>query len=95
MLEEGGDNVKSLWPLWTGLYMCYNGNYKKEQCCEVKWIFKSYLSSDYFLQLENMKEESLVIVDKNATVNMYPNLAHTACQAMRVCYVLGDHWIYV
>ncbi len=26
--EEGGDDVKSLWPLCPGLYMCYNGMYK-------------------------------------------------------------------
>ena len=24
-LEEGGDDVKLLWFLWVGLYMCYNG----------------------------------------------------------------------
>ena len=23
--EEGGDDVKSSWPLWTGLHTCYNG----------------------------------------------------------------------
>lgn len=27
-LEEGGDDVKLLWFLWLGLYMCYNGWYK-------------------------------------------------------------------
>ncbi len=26
--EEGGDDVKSLWPLCPGLYTCYNGEYK-------------------------------------------------------------------
>ncbi len=26
--EEGGDDVKSLWPLRPGLYMCYNGMYR-------------------------------------------------------------------
>lgn len=36
-----------------------------------------------------MKEESLVIVDKNATVNLYPNLTHTARQAMRACNARG------
>ncbi len=27
-LEEGGDDVKSLWPLCPGLHTCYNGEYK-------------------------------------------------------------------
>ena len=26
--EEGGDDVKSSWPLCPGLHTCYNGNYK-------------------------------------------------------------------
>ena len=26
--EEGGDDVKSSWPLWPGLHTCYNGEYK-------------------------------------------------------------------
>lgn len=69
--------------------MCYNGNYNEKQYCEIKQIFKSYLSSDCFLQLENMKSESLVIVDQNATVNLFPNLVHTACQAIKACYAQG------
>ncbi len=24
-LEEGGDEVRSSWPLWVGLHTCYNG----------------------------------------------------------------------
>ena len=27
-LEEGGDDVKSSWPLCLGLHTCYNGRYK-------------------------------------------------------------------
>ena len=27
-LEEGGDDVKSSWPLWAGLHTCYNGWYR-------------------------------------------------------------------
>jgi len=27
-LEEGGDDVKSSWPLCPGLHTCYNGRYK-------------------------------------------------------------------
>ncbi len=26
--EEGGDDVKSSWPLYPGLHTCYNGRYK-------------------------------------------------------------------
>ena len=26
--EEGGDDVKSSWPLCPGLHTCYNGSYK-------------------------------------------------------------------
>jgi hypothetical protein len=26
--EEGGDDVKSSWPLWAGLHTYYNGRYK-------------------------------------------------------------------
>ena len=37
-----------------------------------------YLSSDWSLQLDSMKLESLVIVDQHATVNTFPGLVHTA-----------------
>ncbi len=39
---------------------------------------KTGLSSDWSLQLDSMKSESLVIVDQNATVNTFPGLVHTA-----------------
>ncbi len=45
---------------------------------------KSYLSSDYSLQLDCMKLESLVIVDQHATVNTFPGLVHTARHTMGV-----------
>ena len=41
-------------------------------------LSKDYLSSNCFLQLENMKLESLVITDQYAVVNMCPGLVHTA-----------------
>ena len=50
-------------------------------------ILKNCLSSDYFLQLENMKLESLVIADQNAAVNMYPSLVHTARHALGIVSV--------
>jgi hypothetical protein len=82
--EEGGDDVKSSWPLWAGLHTCYNGSDKGKQNCKVERIPKSYLSSDCPLQLEGMKLESLVIVDQHATVNTFPGLVHTARQTMGV-----------
>ena len=39
---------------------------------------KSCLSSDWSLQLDSMKAESLVIGDQNAPVNTFPGLVHTA-----------------
>ena len=45
---------------------------------------KSILSSDWSLQLDSMKSESLVIVDQHATVNTFPGLVHTARHTMRV-----------
>ncbi len=61
------DDVKSSWPLQVGLHTCYNGNYSG-------LIPKSCLSSDWGLQLDPMKSESLVIVDQHATVNTFPGL---------------------
>ena len=45
---------------------------------------KSRLSSDWSLQLDSMKSESLVIVDQHATVNTFPGLVHTARHTMGV-----------
>ena len=45
---------------------------------------KANLSSDWSLQLDSMKSESLVIVDQNATVNTFPGLVHTARHTMGV-----------
>ncbi len=45
---------------------------------------KSRLSSDWSLQLDSMKSESLVIVDQNATVNTFPGLVHTARHTTKV-----------
>ncbi len=44
---------------------------------------KAVLSSDWSLQLDSMKSESLVIADQNAAVNTFPGLVHTARQAMK------------
>ena len=36
--EEGGDDVKSSWPLCLGLHTCYNGRYKGLPSREVELI---------------------------------------------------------
>ena len=36
--EEGGDDVKSSWPLYPGLHTCYNGRYKGPQYGNVELI---------------------------------------------------------
>jgi hypothetical protein len=43
---------------------------------------KAILSSDWSLQLDSMKVESLVIADQHAAVNMFPGLVHTARHTM-------------
>ena len=82
--EEGGDDVKSSWPLRAGLHTCYNGGDSGQQTREGELISKSRLSSDCTLQLECMKLESLVIADQHAAVNTFPGLVHTARHTMGV-----------
>ena len=81
--EEGGDDVKSSWPLWAGLHTCYNGGDSGRQRGDPAPISKSRLSSDCSLQLESMKSESLVIADQHAAVNVFLSLVHTARQATK------------
>ncbi len=40
-LEEGGDDVKSSWPLCPGLHTCYNGRYKALPTREGELIAKN------------------------------------------------------
>ena len=82
--EEGGDDVKSSWPLRAGLHTCYNGGDRGLPGREAELIPKSRLSSDCSLQLECMKSESLVIADQHAAVNTFPGLVHTARHTMGV-----------
>src|SRR6267143_6909486 len=82
--EEGGDDVKSSWPLRAGLHTCYNGGDSGMQWGNPAQISKSRLSSDCTLQLECMKLESLVIADQHAAVNTFPGLVHTARHTMGV-----------
>ncbi len=45
---------------------------------------KAVRSSDWSLQLDSMKLESLVIADQHAAVNTFPGLVHTARHTTRV-----------
>ncbi len=45
---------------------------------------KTDLSSDWSLQLDSMKVESLVIADQHAAVNTFPGLVHTARHTTKV-----------
>jgi len=45
---------------------------------------KASLSSDWSLQLDSMKVESLVIGDQHAPVNTFPGLVHTARHTMGI-----------
>ena len=49
---------------------------------------KAGLSSDWSLQLDSMKSESLVIPDQQAGVNTFPGLVHTARHTMGVGFTL-------
>ncbi len=48
-------------------------------------------SSDWSLQLDSMKSESLVIADQHAAVNTFPGLVHTARQVSRI-ECTRSHW---
>ena len=52
----------------------------KKGCNTARWSQsqKAGLSSDWSLQLDSMKLESLVIADQHAAVNTFPGLVHTA-----------------
>ena len=81
--EEGGDDVKSSWPLWVGLHTSYNGRYRGLPTREGEPIpVKAGRSPDCSLQLDCMKSESLVIADQHVAVNTFPGLVHTARHTM-------------
>ncbi len=55
-------------------------------CNTVRWSEsqEAVLSSDWSLQLDSMKVESLVIADQHAAVNTFPGLVHTARHITKV-----------
>ncbi len=54
------------------------GGTKSSELARVSESQKAVLSSDWSLQLDSMKLESLVIADQHAAVNTFPGLVHTA-----------------
>ena len=58
---------------------------KRSQTARWSKPHKSVLSSDWSLQLDSMKLESLVIANQNVVVNTFPGVVHTARHAMGVC----------
>ncbi len=57
--------------------------------CELARVSQSQkagLSTDWSLQLDSMKAESLVIADQHAVVNTFPGLVRTARHTMEVDY---------
>jgi hypothetical protein len=59
--EEGGDDVRSSWPLRPGLHTCYNGRHSGAPYGNIEPIPKACPSSDRGLQLDRVKPDSLVI----------------------------------
>ncbi len=57
---------------------------KGRELARVSKSQKSGLSTDGSLQLDSLKEESLVIADQQAAVNTFPGLVHTARHTMGV-----------
>ena len=54
------------------------------ELARVSQSYKAGLSSDWSLQFDSMKAESLVIADQHAAVNTFPGLVHTARHTMGV-----------
>ncbi len=59
---------------------------KSSELARVSESQKAGLSTDWSLQLDSMKAESLVIADQHAAVNTFPGLVHTARHTMEVDY---------
>ncbi len=57
---------------------------KSSEPAKVSQSQKTGLSSDWSLQPDSMKLESLVIADQHAAVNTFPGLVHTARHTMGV-----------
>ncbi len=60
------------------------GGTKGRNAARLSQSQKTVPSSDWSLQLDSMKLESLVIADQHAAVNTFPGLVHTARHITKV-----------
>ena len=71
-------------PYGLGYTRATMGGTKGREPARVSQSQKAVPSSDWSLQLDSMKLESLVIADQHAAVNTFPGLVHTARHTMGV-----------
>ena len=64
--EEGGDDVKSSWPLCLGLHTCYNAAYKGTQPRESKQIPKS--AAQFGLQAATRLHEAGIASNRRSAI---------------------------
>ena len=69
-------------PYVQGYTRATMGGTKSREAVRQSKSQKAVLSSDWSLQLDSMKPESLVIADQHAAVNTFPGLVHTARHTM-------------
>ena len=73
-------------PYVQGYTRATMGDTKSSEAARPGESQKVVLSSDWSLQLDSMKPESLVIADQHAAVNTFPGLVHTARHTMGVVW---------
>ena len=73
-------------PYVQGYTRATMGGTKSREAVRQSKSQKAVLSSDWSLQLDSMKPESLVIADQHAAVNTFPGLVHTARHTMGVVW---------
>ena len=73
-------------PYVQGYTRATMGGTKSSEGVSLSKSQKAVLSSDWSLQLDSMKPESLVIADQHAAVNTFPGLVHTARHTMGVVW---------
>ena len=73
-------------PYVQGYTRATMGGTKSCEAARLSESQKAVLSSDWSLQLDSMKPESLVIADQHAAVNTFPGLVHTARHTMGVVW---------
>ncbi len=71
-------------PYVLGYTRATMGCTKGSETAKLSQSQKAIRSSDWSLQLDSMKLESLVIADQHAAVNTFPGLVHTARHTTRV-----------